>query len=349
MESIEKRRLATTCVEKNLTGLTTNFEGINVHENYLSGLEKEEFYSGLDALAQVFYTLYTGMISEPQIYAMKNDGDVKGLIKNMNFLLLLAQKGILNNDSLEIDGNIFASALKEAKVTKTEIYFHILESLGFITIGLDKKIEASEKITVEFPDNKYMLTALKAMADAVGMFSGINPNRGSNYFNLLDYRVLERHPAAVPKDTMEYILSKLKSENRDVAQIFYEFVKPFVKCDIKGDIGWYWTPTFTLKSTKKVIMSLKLTPESHDVKLNLSNIGKYTELLEGFPAKMIDEITDGGWDCGNCNSKCESAFVFDLDGKSYRKCRCGSFVFMEPDKNDSKLLLRLLKKEVEFA
>ena len=349
MEHIEKRRLETTHAEKILLGLNTNFENIIVHENYLHGLEKEDFCSGLNALARTFHALYTGMINEPQTYAMKNADDVKGFVKNMNFLFLLAQKGVLNNGFFKIDGNVFASALKEAKVTKPEMYFQILETVGFITAGLGKKIETSENITAEFPDNKYIFTALKVMADTIGMFSGINPNRGNNYFNLLDYRVLEKYPAVAPKDTLEYILSKLKNENRDVAEMLYELIKPFAKCDIKGDIGWYWTPTFTLKSTKKVIMSLKLTLDSHDVKLNLANIGKYTELLDGFPAKMIKEVTDGGWGCGNCNSKCESAFAFDFNGVAYRKCRCGSFVFTEPNKNDTELLLGLLKKELEFA
>ena len=289
------------------------------------------------------------MISEPKIYAIKNDNDIKGFVKNMNFLLLLAQKGVLSSDFLEIDGAVFASALKMAKVTKPEMYFQILESVGFISTGIGKKIEISENITVEFPDNKFIFPALKAIADAVGMFSKINPNRGSYYFNLLDCRVLESYPAAAPKDTMEYIISKLKSESRDVAEMFYNFIEPFAKCEIKGDIGWYWTPTFTLKSTKRVIMSLKLTLNSHDIKLNLANIGKYTDFLDGFPATMVSAITDNGWECSNCNIKCKGAFAFALNGVSYRKCRCSCFGFTEPDKNDSALLLELLKKEIEIA
>ena len=96
-------------------------------------------------------------------------------------------------------------------------------------------------------------------------------------------------------------------------------------------------------------MSLKLTLDSHDVKLNLANLGKYTALLDGFPDKMTNEIKNGGWGCGDCNPKCESAFAFDLDGASYRKCRCGSFVFAEPDKKDTGLLLRLLEKELAIS
>ena len=74
------------------------------------------------------------------------------------------------------------------------------------------------------------------MADAVGMFSGINPNQGNIYFELLDHRVLENYPATEPKLTMEYILSKLKNESRDVAEMFYEFIKPLAKCEIKGSL-----------------------------------------------------------------------------------------------------------------
>ena len=346
MDYIEKRRLETSFVEKNLMGLTTIFDNIVVHKNYLDGLENEDFISGLNTLSQIFHSLYTGMISEPKIYAMKNQDDVKGFVKNMNFLLLLAQRGTMNGDSIEIDRFAFALSLSKAKITKPERYFEVLESVGFVSTGLCKKTETGEDICVEFPDNKYALIALKAMADAIGMFSETNPTRGNNYFHLLDGRILENHPASAPKDTMEYILTKLKSDNRDVTAMFYEYMKPLAKCNIKGDIGWYWTPTFTLKSTKKVIMSLKLTVESHDIKLNLMNIGQYTDLLEDLPPHMINEMTNGGWECGACNPKCKNAYVFDLDGISYKKCRCGSFLFKEPNKEDSKLLLGLLKKEI---
>jgi len=127
-------------------------------------------------------------------------------------------------------------------------------------------------------------------------------------------------------------------------KMFCDFIEPLAKCQIKGSFGYYLTLTFTLKSTKKVIMSLKINLESHDVKLNLFNIGKYTELLDGFPEKTVDEIKYGGGE-----TEGEYAFVFELDGKTFRKNPEGSFVFTKPDKADSKLLLELLKKELEFV
>ena len=344
---LESRRKLTSRAQKNLLGLTESFDGLNVHKTYLNGLDADEFRSGMDALARTLKTMYTGMINEPQLYAMKDPDDVKGLVKNTNFLLLLAQKAILNDGSLEVDGQILGTALKDARVTKPEIYFQILEPLGFTVAGLGKKIEASESIIVSFPDNGFLLTALKAVADAAGAFSPINPNTGNYYFELLDHRALENYPAAEPKLTMEYILTKLSGESREVAGMFYEFIKPLAKCDIKGSIGHYWTPTFTLKSTKKVIMSLKLTLDSHDVKLNLANIGKYTELLEDLPAKMMGEIKDGGWSCGNCGPKCAGGFAFELDGKSYNKCRGGSFLFDRVASDTVTLYKEMLEMELE--
>ena len=323
--------------------MTKNIDAINVHESYLRGMKKEDFYSGMDALVHAFRTLYTGMVRDPQNYAMKDDNDSKGFANNMNFLLLLAKTGNLANEILEIDGKLLAIALKEARVTKKESYFHILESLGFITAGLGKKVEASKIITIEYPDNNYLLAAFKAVADTIGMFSRSKPHQQySNYFELLDYRVLENYPATEPITTMEYILAKINGESRCVVEMFYGFINPLTKCQIKGSVGHYWTLTFTLKSTNRVIMSLKINLESHDVKLNLLNLCKYTEVLDGFPNKMINEIKHGGWETDG-----EYAFVFDLDGKTYRKNPEGSFVFTKPSKNDSELLLGLLKKELE--
>ncbi len=195
---LEERRLLTTRAQKNLLGLTETFEGADVHENYLNGLEADDFISGLDSLSATFKALYTGMINEPQMYATK-----------------------------------------DAKVTKPEIYFQILESLGFSVTGLGEKIEKSEIITVEFPDNTYLIAALKAMVEAVSAISKTTPNRGNSYFELLENRVLENYPAIEPKSTMDYVLSKLKSKNREIVGMFCEFIKPFARCNIKGDISWY--------------------------------------------------------------------------------------------------------------
>jgi len=337
---------------KNLAGMHENFENMTVHTNYLHELTQEEFASGMDELAKMFKSIYTGMINEPWLYAMKNGDDHKGLERNMNFLMQLAQKGNLNNNFVDVDGILLASALKEAKVTKPQIYFKILESLGFMVSGLGKKIDTSDRIIVEYPDNHYLLTALKSMADAISMFSKSKPHKQSSvHFELLDYRVLNNYPATEPKTTMEYFLSKLKGESRDVVEMFYEFIKSLTNCNIKGGIGHYWTPTFTLKSTKKVIMSLKLTLDTHDVKLNLANLSKYTDILNNFPAKIINEITDNGWGCSgsSCSPNCAGAFLFDLNGKSYKKCRGGSFVFHAPNINEAELLIRLLEREIEIV
>ncbi|MCL2404630.1 MAG: hypothetical protein FWC92_03675, partial [Defluviitaleaceae bacterium] len=343
-ERLEQRRTNFACAKRNLAGLTENFNKITIHENYLCGLTKEDFYHGMDALIQVFRTLYTGMISEPLNYVMKDSDDKKGLEKNMNFLFILAQKGHLTNGLIEIEGKLFALALKEAKITKPEIYFNVLNTLGFTTVGLGKKIESSEIITVEYPDSGYLFAVLRAMVDAIGMFSTAKPHQQSrNYFELLDYRVLENYPATEPKITVEYIMSKIKGESHDVVSLFYEFIIPHAKCQIKGSFGHYLTLTFTSKTTKKVIMSLKINLESHDVKLNLFNLGKYIEHLDGLSDKMRNEIKYSGWETNN-----EYAFVFELDGKSYRKDPESAFVFTMPSISESELLIGLLKKELEF-
>lgn len=343
MDSIEKRHKNMTNVKRNLAGLTKSFEGISVHNYYLNGIEKEEFYSGMNALAQVLKAMYTGMIAAPKNFAMKDESDDKGLDKSMNFLFLLAQKGVINNGLLEVDGKTFAPALKNAKVTKPEMYFQIFEPLGFVTTGLGKKIESSEHIAVEFSGNHYLIIALKAMADAVGTFS----SESNSYFAWLDHRVLISHPAKAPGQTTEYIMSKIPKESRDVVKKFTEFIEPFAECKIKGALGWYITSTFTLLSTKKVIMSIKYNQESHSVKLNLANIGKYSELVNSLPEKLKDQIKNRGSDYGNCK-KC-GGIAFALDGKSYLKCCETSFIFDRPDINDSELLLGLLKQELAMT
>ena len=340
-----------TRAEKNLVFLNDKSDKMLVHKNYLYRLAQEEFASGMDTLNNVFKAMYIGMTENPHSYAMKAGDDAKGFMRNMNFLFQLVRNGSLEEGTIKVNGRVLAPALKEAKVTKPESVFRIYEPLGFKFTGLENKIEKSE-ISVEFPDDGKLLVALKAMAEAISMFSKSKPHHLINvYFETLDERVLKDYPAAEPKTTMEYIVSKLKGESREVVEAFYKFIEPFAKCSVSGSALWYWTPTFTLKSLKRVILSFKLDLENHDVKLNLANLGKYVYLIDGFPAKLKKEITNNGWECAgaDCNPKCAGGFAFELDGKAYKKCRCGSFVFHSPDKGESELLLGLLKKELELC
>jgi len=127
-----------------------------------------------------------------------------------------------------------------------------MASLRFAITGLGKKMEICETISLEYPGHNGLLAVLKAMADAITKFSKSKPHQISrNYFELLDYRVLENYPATEPVDTLEYIISKIKPESRDVVKIFYDFIIPLAKCQIKGSIGHYWTPDIHLKTYKK--------------------------------------------------------------------------------------------------
>ena len=351
MESkLEERRLTLSRAQRNLIALTKTFGDITVHEKYLSryDLTTAQLAEGFTAASEILAKLYTSMIADPKTYAMKGADDDKGLIKNTNFLYFLAKTGELKHNALEISGSALAQALKETKVTKPESYLNIFESLGFNFTGMDKKIESSGTITTTCNLSRYLLPALKAMVDAIDEFEQMTYNRGSHYFEMLDCRVLSCYPAVEPQLTMPYILSKLDEETREITSRLDNFLAPNAKRAIKGGIGWYWTVTYTSKKTKKVIASLKLDIQSHDVKLNLANIGKYTEQVSLLPKTMIAQITSNGWDCGKCNPKCDGAFEFILADSSYSKCRCGSFVFAKPTADDTSYFLELLKSELDI-
>jgi hypothetical protein len=338
-----------TYIESNIKGLIEDYSMIKIHKKYLYGLEENDFKSGFGDLVKTFKTLYSSMRENPIIYAMKDEDDVKGFVKNMNFLLLLAHKSFINNNfTLSVKGNELALALKDAKITKPEIYFDIIHKIGFTTIGLSKKLSDSEDIIVEFPDNNRLIVALKAMADSICGFSTINSNQGSTYFKNLDYRVLENETPTEPKLTMEYIIYSLKDNRKEVVSILNSFISKYAKHSIKGDTYYNWTATYTYLANKKVIISIKSSVENCSIKLNLHHLGQYVDYLHEIPEKMVEEIKTNGWDCGSCNEKCEGGIKFEIDGATYKKCRCGSFVFNNPTVDTVKYGIKLLEMEMSY-
>lgn len=342
--------------ERNIACLTKDFSNISVDESYLQGLSKEDFISGMNGLSQIFMAMYVGMNKTPSQYAMKNNDDVKGLVKNMNFVFLMAKIGVLNRHlELEIDGRSFASALKESRVTKPEIYFNVFEQLGFIATGLSNKIETSDIIKIEYPDNRFVLPALKAMTKGINearsnvssIAQGIYVNQGNEHFEFLDPRVIQKYPSDMSL-TIDYLLDNMDDDRRYLLMEVYELLKDHTKIKLEGSNHHNWKGTFSLKANKRVLVTFHYRWDHFDVKLNLANLGDYVEETSSFPKTMIDEMINGGWECGVCNPNCAKPFEFTLGGVHYKKCHCGSFIFSNPDKASSKMLLGLLKRELEI-
>ncbi len=326
-----------------LNKLIENKEDFRVHEKHMYGTSKEEFMSGYNELNMVLRKLYSDMEKHPKQYAMKDNNDIKGFYKNINFLMIIACNGELKNDySLEIDGEALDLELKNIRFTKPELYFDTLKSLGFVAMGLKKKVSSSDTISVEYPDNHYLIIALKAMGDCASKI----PKNDIVYFMNMDYRILENEEVTSPKLNIEYILRHLAGEKGEVLKKLNDILSKNSKCVIDGDTYYDWNISYKLKSNKKAIALVKSKADLFTAKLNLRNIGNYINDISNFPEKLKNEILTCGWSCGSCNVKCEGGYKFDYDGVFYDKCRCGSFIFDNPNCEELEYLIGLFEEEL---
>lgn len=81
------------------------------------------------------------------------------------------------------------------------------------------------------------------------------------------------------------------------------------------------------------------------------NTARYPDFIDTLPLKMKKEIEKAPickrlHDPEACNSKCSMGYIFDMDGKEYKKCRFNSFMFlMEPEA--APFIKDFLEKEVK--
>jgi len=94
------------------------------------------------------------------------------------------------------------------------------------------------------------------------------------------------------------------------------------------------------------LMSLQVSQNKLSVKINLNKINQYMSIIKDMPDKIRNVITDNGWECGGCNLRCSGGFAFELDGNSYNKCHCGSFVFNDLSGEDIFYYESLINKEL---
>lgn len=92
-------------------------------------------------------------------------------------------------------------------------------------------------------------------------------------------------------------------------------------------------------------MSLMIVQDNLSVKLNLYHIGKY---IDKVPPFITETLKNSGWECGHCNGKCAGGFAFELDGRSYNKCRCGSFLFNNTSSDAVPYCKALLENELSY-
>ncbi len=335
---------------------------MNVHKSFLHGVDEDEFHSGFNELLSTVRLLYTDIVSEPKKFDMplkqntvtdaKNADYTQshaGFLRVPNLLFLIGYQGELLTDmTITIAGNKLLSGAKDLKITKVQSLMNRLTDYGFEMDGISKNLHANDMISISFPQNRFLIPALKSMSEAMATINHHDDRKPKNFFYMMDYRILENEKPKTPKLTVDYILHTLDKEQKEVAAILNDFIVRYAKPTVR--MGGFsrndWSCVYNLNVSKKVILSLITCQDNLSVKLNLAHINRYIDSLMQYPEEIITAIKASGWECGRCRDNCAGPFSFIYESKEYNKCRCGSFVFDHFNKDTIHCYIELLEKEI---
>jgi len=346
-----------------LKNLVDQPERINVCKSYLRGLEENEFHSGFCELLSTVRMIYSDIVSDPKDFDMllkrnsvpdaKNTDYTQShasFLRVPNLLFLIGYLGELQLDlTVTVHGKLLLSGAKELKITKVQSLLKKLMDYGFEADGISKTLHPDDVISIGFPQNRFLMPALKSMSEAMAAINKNDLRKAKDLFYMMNYLILENDKPKAPKLTVDYIYHALDEDKKKIAKTSNDFIVKYARPTVR--MGGFsrndWSCVYNLNTSKKVIMSLNIVQENLSVKLNLANINRYADSLNQYPEKIREAIKASGWECGRCRGNCAGPFSFDLEGRTYNKCRCGSFVFDNINENMVRYCIELLEKEIQ--
>lgn len=362
---MEKQYYVQVIAENYLKNVMDAPAAFNPHARFLYGTEPEAFEEGFAALLSTVRSLYRAVAEKPADFgmALKENleydsktpaytGSNNSFLRIPHLLLLFGALGTLQPDlSLSLDGAALLADAKTLKVTGLPLLLDKLQEYGFAINGYEKNVKPGDTLAISFPDTRSLTVALKAMSEALLALNGGDLKKSKNYFYMMHSGLLANETVKAPKLTVDAIYHVLDPEKRPVAAALHDCVQQDTKMSVRmgGFMRNDWSCVFTGKKTKRVLMTLHVNQEVLSAKLNLQNIGEYIPLVKNQPDRIQTVVRESGWDCGRCNSGCSGPFSFEMDGKAYSKCHCGSFYFENISEADLHSCQELLTKELSYA
>ena len=359
---MEKQFYINVIAENYLKNVIDDPDSMKVHDRFLHGLDQKQFKEGFLTLLSLVRNIYSDVAHDPSSFGMllKDNIDINAkntdytnsnasFLRVPNLLFVLGARAELQPDmALTVNGGVLSSSAKELKITGLPFLLSKLREYGFDIKGMENTIKKDDVISFSYGNNIALTAVLKAMADAVLELNNGDIKKQRNYFYMMHNGILEGEKVKEPKLTVKSIYHALDSLRSESAAALHESVADVTKQAVRmgGFMRNDWSCVYTNIKNKKVLMSLQVNQEKLSAKLNLQHISQYMPLVIEQPNKIQETIRSNGWDCGHCNPGCSGGFSFEMDGKAYNKCRCGSFVFEDITMEDVQSCRKLLSQEL---
>jgi len=265
--------------------------------------------------------------------------DMSAVLMNIGIYGELNESG----DTLVIGGNELFDVLKKAKVSKAAVYLRYLTDCGIECPGIDLDTEKPNLtnipiLEISYPDNPAMLVGLKIMANAqleqnkkrfkAGTWACVNTI--DNVFLRCDYNALEEN-AVEQISLIKSIIKPFPAETQKmVFSLHQRLLDSGFICEIttgrNSAIGFYLLYAYKTKPKRVVQASwiIGITPNNCGIKIDAKNVSEYSDIIEKFPADLLELIKNGeGCIYNPAPKKCQvqnTGYKFIVNGIEHIKC-----------------------------
>lgn len=310
-----------------------------IHEVYQALCSHEELISGFEELYQIFIHCYEDILNNPAkmilpVYDMNEYGYFSKEARTSRiesykyakiFYVLGCSGELTQNVRLYIQADKLKDKCKALKITNIHTFLNILGNYGIVTEGLvNGRIKNHTHITISFPGNKHLITALYIMA-----VKSDHTDRFKDFCSM-NYKLFESDWNTVEYGNGVDMLSVFfhsKQEQTTAHLIHDELLKRnyyynFQDWNEGPQIRYYQKESDRNRNTNA---SFWLACMDTELKLyfRIANMDKVLAYIKNCPESVISAFSVSDKGCRNrISGNCVSGISYQLNNSTIWRCGC---------------------------
>ena len=310
-----------------------------IHDVYKTICAQEELASGFEELHEIFMHCYDDILNDPagmllplhdmneyDYFSKEARASREESYKYAKVFYVLGYSGELKQSGeLCIQADKLKEQCKALKITNIGAFLNKLSDYGIIADGLvNGKIKSNTDITISYPDNKNVITALYILA-----VKSNNTDRFKDFCRL-NYKLFESDWNTIEYgDGVEVVSDLFHSEqDRAAAKLIHEeltnrnYYYNFQDWNEGPQIRYYKKESDRNRNTNADFWMASMDTELRFY-FRIKKMDKALEYIENCPESVISNflISDNG--CANrISGKCASGISYQLGGSTIWRCGC---------------------------
>ena len=296
------------------------------------------------------------------------------LHRTLDVFYALFHSGIVQDNTLIVETQLFTSQIKNLKVTYYYLIMNKLIEFGFAFDGYKNNKINGNKLTVTYPSNPKIINTMKVYCDSREILEGEKKyikdiEKFKDNFYTYDYKYLV-DLKQLPEEV--WVHDKIYNWDQDAQKFyiaFYQYMKQYSNVEYRGERkGNYYLGKTAIAEVRyeddlwKEELSYFTVPEYRDIILRnmktyfvvnlFLHIKGRRNRFDKFPLQIIEYMKSKK--CQDCNAfiryknqtgKCPHTVIWSYDGEEYKSCSFYCFHFENPKIEDIPIYCGILKSE----